>query len=548
MADSMLDKSDKWVYNCKKTNRGISLEITGISSLWKDYEVTALPLNPNALSEKQIDGKEVREYYFDGYTTIDGKVRTYIKIYENRASDNIVLFLPDTDGCEEPALKLYEKGFSVAVLDYAGLNKDNSRYTIYPKSLEGCNCRGAVEFVAPDDTLNSSWFAWACMARRAISLIKEKYPEKNIFAWGIGLGGSTVYKLCAFEDGLKAAVTSLNVLPKVSGTGNPLINYRAALDNYAYAAATKIPMMMCIASNDEDKSLDDMSELASVTASLKNLRIIERSFKSAIKTTYDQVSAFFKESAKSKPTALKPQIKATNSENSLYFNIKLNEAERAAANDGTVELFTAYCTEDSRYRNWTSTQLISLGEGEYMARVNVLQETKPIYAFVNVTDKKGCVTSSTVLTVIPKTLNISPAPMLKQKLIYDGNIGKDVWTSSDSSNVYAKKGPYDIQGVTSDTNNLISFKLGDLLYTANNDSLLQIIACGEPQTVSIEISDGKDIYKSKMTIANSTDWHKFTLANSDFKGALGQLSNFSKSVFIKFTAEKEFIISSMLWV
>lgn len=524
------------------------MEITGISSLWKDYEVTALPLNPYALSEKQINGKNVREYYFDGYTTLDGKVRTYLKIYENEKSDGIVLFLPDTNGNEEPALKLYEHGFTVAILDYSGRNKDDSRYTIYPKSLEACNCRGETEFVAPDDTLNSRWFAWTCMARRALKLLKDKYEKKNIFAWGIGLGGSTVYKMCAFEDGLKAAATSLNVLPKVSGTGNPLINYRAALDNHTYAAATKVPLMMSISTNDEDGSLDEMSELASQTASLKCFRICERAFKSGIKVTYDQIAAYFRDTAKAVSTA-KPQLKATNSENSLYFNINTNEKSDDSDKNSTVELFTAYGTEDSRFRNWTNIPLISLGGGEYMARINVLQDTRPMYAFVNVTDKNGFVSSSTMVTVIPKSLNITASTTLKQKLIFDGNAGKDVWTSSDGGNITVKTGPYEIQGVSSDSKTLISFKLGDLLYTANNDSLLQIIVCGEQQSVSVVLSDGKETYKTNVTIANSSEWHKFTLSNTDFKSTAGAvLPNFSKAVYIKFTSEKEFIISSMLWV
>ncbi|MCH5350695.1 MAG: hypothetical protein J1F39_01825 [Clostridiales bacterium] len=550
MGYAMLDKYKNKVYNWENSvNRGVSLEITGINSLWKDYEVTALPLNPYALSEKQIDGKKVREYYFDGYTTLDGKVRTYLKIYENEKSDGIVLFLPDTDGNEEPALKLYERGFTVAVLDYSGKNKDDSRYTIYPKSLEECNCIGATEFVAPDDTLNSRWFAWACMARRAVKLLKDKYAEKNIFAWGIGLGGSTVYKMCAFDDGLKAAATSLNVLPKVSGTGNPLINYRAALDNHSYAAATKVPLLMCVSTNDEDRSFDDMSELATLTASLKCLRICERSFKSGIKATYDQVSTYFHDSAKGNVDVPRPQVKATNSENSLYFNIVSNEKADNSGDGGKVELFAAYGIDDSRYRNWTGVPLISLGGGEYMARVSVIQDTRPTYAFVNLTDKNGVVSSSAMITVVPKSLNITASPMLKQKLIFDGNSGKDVWTSSDGGNISIKTGPYEIQGVSSDSKTLISFKLGDLLYTANNDSLLQIIACGEPQAVTIVLSDGKETYKTNVTITNSNDWHKFTLSNTDFKSVNGSiLQNFSKAVFIKFTSEKEFIISSMLWV
>ncbi len=525
------------------------MEITGINSLWKDYEVTALPLNPYALSEKRIDGKTVKEYYFDGYTTLDGKVRTYLKIYENPKADGIILFLPDTEGCEEPALSMYDKGFTVAILDYSGRNKENSRYTIYPKSLAGCNCRGAVEFEAPADTLNSRWFVWACMARRAIALIKKFYEKKNIFVFGVGLGGSTAYKLSAFDDGPIAAATTLNILPNVTGAGNPIINYRAALDNRSYAAATKVPLMIAVSSNDEDGSFDDMSELASVTASLKCLRIAEREFESGIKKVYDQIAAFFRNCAKGDVSIQKPQIKAINSENTLYFNINIgtNDGEKYDG-ESNVELFAAYCLEDPRFRNWTNVPLIGLADSEYMARVTVMQDTKPVYVFVNMTDKNNNTSSSPLLSVIPKNLGIPAQSTVKQKLIYDVTSGKDVWTCSDNGDIVVKNGPLDIMGITSSSNTLISFKPGDLLYKANPDSLLQIIACGEPQNVTVELSDGIESYISKVVIPNSTDWHKFTLASTDFKGPSGQLTDFSKAVLIKFTSEKEFMISSMLWV
>ena len=73
-----------------------------------------------------------------------------------------------------------------------------------------------------------------------------------IFALGVGLGGSTVYKLSAFDDGPAACATLLNIIPNVIGEGNAIINYRASIDNYAYAKISKIPMFMAIATNDAE--------------------------------------------------------------------------------------------------------------------------------------------------------------------------------------------------------------------------------------------------------------------------------------------------------
>ena len=45
--------------------------------------VGALPLNESALSDKTENGIRVREFYFDGFATVDGRVRAYIKLYES---------------------------------------------------------------------------------------------------------------------------------------------------------------------------------------------------------------------------------------------------------------------------------------------------------------------------------------------------------------------------------------------------------------------------------------------------------------------------------
>ncbi|MDE6293881.1 MAG: hypothetical protein K2L88_04590, partial [Clostridiales bacterium] len=209
------------------------VDINSPITLWKDYDVLALPLNKTALSAKSELGATVKEYYFDGYTTVDGRVRTYIKIYEAAEAKGAVLYLADKSGVanDELVTKMLDFGYSVAVLDYLG-KSDRARFTLYPKSLANCNLDGVDEFPILDDT-TSNWYIWTCISRRAIKLLQELYGELPVYALGVGLGGTTVYKLAAFNDGLKACATLLNIIPNVVGEGNSLINYRASLDNTA---------------------------------------------------------------------------------------------------------------------------------------------------------------------------------------------------------------------------------------------------------------------------------------------------------------------------
>ncbi len=516
------------------------MEITSTNSLWKDYDINTLPFNASKLSEKTVNGIHTKEFYYDGFTTVDGRVRTYIKILENADPKGIVLYLGDRD-CDNDTFTekaLFDMGYSVAVLDYLGERDSNARFTLYPKSLSRCKCYGKTEFHALSDALCSRWYIWTCIARKAVKFLRENYPDKKIVALGRGLGGSTVYKLASFDDGLTAAATVLNILPDVTGTGNPLIVYHASLDNLAYAPTAKIPLFMAVSSNDEDGSLDDMANLAENTVSLKTFRIIERAFSDSINAVFPQVKNFFD----CTPDLPNAQIAAVNSEGKLYFNIKLNGDNGSSS----VDLFTAFCVENPMNRNWLNIPAIKLGDGEYMANIAILQADKPVYAFVNVTAENGDVSSSKLLKFLPKSLGIASQPLKTQRVLYDSDMGKDVWTSR-GGNIEIKNGPFDISGVTSDTFNLISFKPSDPLYRAEPDSMLQIILCGKPQTVTLELRTDTERYTAQIDLSESENWQKVNLSLSDFKGNTS-LTDWGNINVLEFNASDEIIITSILWV
>lgn len=523
------------------------MDITSPITLWKDYDVLALPLNKSALSQKVENGTTVKEYYFDGYTTVDGRARAYIKIYENERTDGVVLYLADKSGIADEGIiaKLLGFGYSVAVLDYLG-KSDRVRYTLYPKSLSSCNLDGVDEFTIQNDSA-SNWYIWTCIGRRAVKLLQELYGDTNIFALGVGLGGNTVYKLSAFKDGLTACATLLNILPNVAGEGNSLINYRASLDNAAYAPFCDVPLFMAICSNADDGSLDDMAELAKNTESLRHFRIVERAFTNGIKAVYDDMLDFFDERAKATACLPRPTLTPSNSEKNLYINIDVDD-EGVSDHNTAVDLYVSFCIEDAPFRNWMSIPIISLGKNKYMAKINVCQDDKPIYAFANITYDGKTVISSNLLDIIPKSIGVQAHPGVSHRKIYDGSMGKDGWTARDGGTISLVKGPFDIDGVTSESNSLITFKPGDPLFRVPPDTLLQLMLCGKPQTVTVSVSDKNNKYESTITIGSDNNWQKFSLSHMNFKGAAGMLADWSSILMLELDSDDDFILGSVIWV
>lgn len=522
------------------------MEITSPGSLWKDYDVSALPLNERELSEKAENGAVVREFYFDGHATVDGRVRAFLRIFQHDAAKGVILYLAGADGdAIDPVKTLFECGYTVAVLDYMG-KTEKGRFTLYPKSLEHCNVHGATEYECIGDAQNSRWFIWTCLARRAVKLLSGLYENNKLFALGSGIGGSTVYKLATFDDGLTSCVTLSNIIPKVVGSGNHIINYHASLENSAYSSLCRVPLFMAVCSNAEDGSLDEMSELAENTASLKKFRIFERALSCGIVEAYPEIDKFF--SAPIQNT-VSPEITATNSQNNLYLNISLKkDRDDDGENKFTIELFVSFCIEDARFRNWMNVPALSLADNVYMAHINVCNENKPIHAFVRVTDGNGDIQSSKLLTVLPKSLGIHATPGVEHRKIYDGSMGEDGWTSRDGGKIKLVAGPFDIVGVSSETNSLIIFKLGDPLFKVPTDTLLQVMVSGAPQNLTVKVADKNTTYTAQVYLPTSDNWHKFSLSHINFKGPNGPLADWSQILMLEFSSDEKFIVGSVLWV
>lgn len=525
------------------------MEITSPGSLWKNYDVSALPLNESALSEKTENGASVREFYFDGHATADGCVRAYVRITQNEAAKGVVLYLPSTTGNYNDKIvqALYDCGYTVAVLDYLG-KSETGRFTLYPKSLAHCNERGATQFEVTGETQYSRWFIWTCVARRAIKFLSKLYGDKKLFAVGDGVGGNIVYRLAAFDDGVTSCVTLSNIIPIVNGSGNLIINYRASLESSAYASICRVPLFMAVCSNAEDGSLDAMSELAGNTASLVKFRIIERALSSGINAIYPEIDKFFSDPPK---TPIFPEIAATNSQNNLYFNISLKSKNGKPIDQEKrfdVKLFVSFCIEEARFRNWMNVPLLSLGENVYMANINVCNDNKHIHAFVRITDETGDMQSSELFAVLPKSLGISAKQGVEHRKIYDGSMGVDGWTARDGGKVMAVTGPFDIAGVSSETNSLLIFKLGDPLFKVAADSSLQVMVSGNPQNLIIKVADKSATYTAQVYLPSSDSWHKFSLSHMNFKGPSGPLGDWSQIMMLEFVSDEQFVVGSVLWV
>jgi len=549
--------------------------------LWEGCDPNAYPLKPSIVSTMETVDYFCYSLYFDGLkTTYNAVARIFAKLYtpksdrffksasndkftndfgliKNLTNNAIVVFNDINKSVDSFKPNIYiDEGFCVLVVDYAGFDDKKSRFTIYPKNLKQANYHLNQKAVLDMDIdpKDSSWYIWQTVALRAVACLR-RLNFKSVFMIGIGHGLEMVFKSSYFINNIDGGATILS--GGVAKSSN--VQYLAALDATAYAQYSKCPILMQVASNENNSSLDGINSLFETLDTYGEARFLIKENSIAC-IDYTAPLRWFKAILNGDTFYSSPILKARASQNKLYFNVEVSSCN----NISKISLNVAHGEEFSAFRSWRQEPLQSLGEGEYLTSVDILDCEKPIFAFVNVKYECGSEFSSNILTVLPKNLDISLPPAAKKRLIYDTDMGLRVFDTGksvicncyedncDAASLSIQVGALGLDGLSSDTNSLSTFRLCDNQYTGNSgDSLQLMIQALEPISITFSILSKKynTHFEYIKEFDGSESWIKTSLILNDFKSKNGDSLNSWQDVltfYIK--ASGKFLLNSTLWV
>jgi hypothetical protein len=527
--------------------------------LWKDYDRKTLPLAASFLPGGACVGGSYRYVYFNGEKTSDGVARVFAKFYEPdlspataaRLKTAVVVFDHPTRTVDAfDAGEYLSRGFAVLVVDYAGADGDKERFTLYPKSLSYANYPQAdLEGLHDSDPTGSCWYVWTTAALRAVTFL-ENAGYQNRFGIGIGYGGPHVWKLCYFEDTLRAGA----VFFSGPAADNASLSHKAAIGAPAYASLIKAPVYLQITSNEQNGSLDFMSALYEQAAlnspAGAHLSISERANRVVDPDRADNAARWFELILDGKKLPPAPVVSPKNSDARLYCSVVTPNPEQIAA----VALYVAHAQKNSAFRNWRAEPLQTVGEGEYLAQIAVPTPKEPVYAFVNVRYQNGICVSSAVSSVVPAALGVSAATLNFKRLIYDSTLGLSDWMvlynpGGKSVRLSLEKGPFGLEGIYSPSGLLSTFRLADPQYRGKSDSVLQLtLYSGAAQTVSFHITVGERKYTAKRELAAAEAWSKQSFSPNDFKSQTGGLSDWDGVLTFEIESASKLLVNSALWV
>lgn len=539
------------------------METMSVSSLWRSYDRKALPLDVTVLKSFEEENCTIEYVFFNGEVTVDGCVRVYGEYYKNKTPNGAsIIVMNDAEKLmDRKHVNLFlSRGYHVLLLDYAGEREEKGYFTVYPLSLKKANYfANPHTLVDTEHKLKTTcWYLWATVMLRGITFLESKAETdpKRINLFGEKLGAFQVWKAAFVEPSVCTAIV-LNNSGYVSlpFTEDANFNYQTCLNNFTYAQLTTAPVLIQVSTNASDNSIDYMNDLYIGTGNDKcKFSISERSDDQMGYMQWDNIRLFMNHYnfGKGKLPHF-PEIRPIQDSHELYYEVTVDNT----MDIDNIEVFVSQGIDNDAYKNWRSYKPELCGD-IYKVKVNVPNNKQEMSAFVNVKYKDSLSVSSEIVKNIPFLMGVNSTPIKTSRLLYTSEYGLDEWTSKKGSEngesvLRTKRGYHGISGVTSLSNSLTTYKLGDPSYSGAGKSLLQIMLYSRTNqeiafTITRRIKDKfKKYYYTKALFAHN-DWVKIDLSATDFRSLDGMNEDWDDIVCITIDSEEPIIINSMLWI
>lgn len=508
------------------------MELLTPQTLWKDFDTQA-PFEETTLRYVTENGRKIKEFYFSGLRVDDGVVRIFARYLHNGDDlPTLVYFGDETDELNVPQITEY----NFLIADYTGVKKGKNRGTMYPFSLGNALSGEVSGVVVPKQ---SKWYAWSSVAMYTVLYAQAHCGNGKVGVIGAGSGGGLMWKLsAAVSADVGVSLYSTDYEPDIED-----LNFRAALDNRAYAPILKFPVMEVVSSNESDGSIEFMSDIyGAIKRDDCRFCINERADHVLGEDGLSNVKLWLKSHLFSEtPLPEVPSLRPYESSGKLYYEVTY------VGNPDEIKLYTSFGDVHDSERNWSENKLLKLGEG-YLSEVKVHSEHEPIFAFVTVKEH-GYKVSSTVVKRTPDVMGVKADQEKTNRLIYDGDMGADDWAMANNEKPKVAQGPFGIEGVCADKP-LFTYKLADLRFKAVEGAVLQLMFCSDvKQAVRFSVTDRiKRTFVCEAEADSLQGWITKSFSAEDFKLQNESLKWEDTVTFEIAPTSGKVIVSSMLWV
>lgn len=537
--------------------------------VWAGYDPRSEPLEVEVVRQWTEAGARYTECYFTGMTGPQGpkdKVRVYA-IYSIPVGARKVPAVMHIHGGGQNAypgwLKYWnERGYAALTYNFSGALPGLKEYTRWGSLTQGnMNQNGPLLMATEPSVRVSSWYLWARIGRRALTLLETRpgVDKSRLGIFGISVGGSLVWPVAAMDRRVRAAcaIYGAGWTTYPDGTPDPdpsasdpkMREWRAAMEPEAYAPLVRCPLLFLNATNDHHGKMDFCE---------RSISALEGEVRQAYTPRVRHHIA--DEQGRDLPLWMDRWLKkgpAWPQNPKLYLQVDekgvpvIQAVPDQPDEAARVEIFYAVENWNSKNRFWRSTESRRV-ENRWEAAAPVFDVAGPVFAFANVTYRSGVCLSSRLVMNAPGLVGPARATDAVDPVIDDFTHGNTGWATSSTATdplvpvpvlLRVKEGPDHRRGITvTQPIALFTHRIGDPKWRGPEGASLELkIYATAPRKLRLaiyekEFSIGQRRYVREADLTPAEGWHTLRFSAADFRDEQGQpLSSWGGAQMLELT-------------
>lgn len=415
---------------------------SGINSpeeLWQGFDPEVLPLEVEVIRSWAEDNCRFETLRFTG-EVVDGQP---VRVYAIQGAPDQEARHPGVlhvhGGGQTASLdwvKFWARGGYVCVsFDFCGPWQGRTEVTDWGPVKHANMEHAAGGFQLRPTPRESSWYHWALVSRRALTLLARhpRVDSDRLGVFGISVGGSLTWMITGFDRRVKVAVPIYgcgynydrrNVQWGLTPITEELALFQRVLSSEAHAPYVRCPVLFLDATNDFHGLMDRAYEtLAAVDAPVR--QAFTPRYNHHIEPQQGKnLTLWMDRHLKDGPAWPEPpRIDVTLNEGGIpQATVSPGDSETV----DTVEVFYSMGDKRPQARFWRRARVRERGE-PLVAQLPVMDTWDQMHVFASVTWRSGICLSSKLRDVIPAQLGRARATLQRDEKIAHGADGTDHW-------------------------------------------------------------------------------------------------------------------------
>jgi dienelactone hydrolase len=413
--------------------------IESVEDLWRGFDPEALPLEIETIRTWEEGGAVFEKLRFTGESVEGGKVRVYAIRGAPRDGQSLPGVLHVHGGGQTLSLdwvKLWAKrGYACVSFDFCGRLANRTEFTDWGPVKHGNMADAGGGFQLRPTPRESSWYHWALVSRRALTLLANhpRVDPKRLGVFGVSVGGSLTWMIAGSDPRVKAAVPiygcGYNYDRRNAAWGILVANdeynlFQRVLSPEAHAPYVSCPILFLSATNDGHGLMDRAYDALAATTGPTYQAFSPRTDHHVEPREGRDLALWMDWHLKGAETWPKsPLLRLALGAGGIPEAAVT--ADRAA---DVVAVDVYYALGDKRppARFWRQAVGVRRGD-EWRASLPVMDAWEDMHAFANVTYTSGVCLSTPLRHAIPAQLGKARATLAWQPALEHGGDGLDHW-------------------------------------------------------------------------------------------------------------------------